>query len=63
MPETKNKTLEEIDLIFSQPTSVLVKQNIKNTMETVSDILHFRFSKIVSPPEGRKVSDDESAQA
>jgi MFS family permease len=26
MPETKNKTLEEIDIIFSQPTSQLVKE-------------------------------------
>ena len=52
MPETKNKTLEEIDLIFSQPTSKLVKQNLKNTAEMLSDLVHFRFGKIFSPVEG-----------
>jgi hypothetical protein len=60
MPETKNKTLEEIDLIFSQPTSVLVKQNLRNTMQAVSDIVHLRFGNLVAAPE-RKVSDDETA--
>lgn len=30
MPETKDKTLEEIDDIFSKPTGVLVKENITN---------------------------------
>lgn len=48
MPETKNKTLEEIDLIFSQPTSKLVKQNLKNTAETLSDLAHFRFGRVFS---------------
>jgi hypothetical protein len=37
MPETKDKTLEEIDLIFSQPTSKLVAQNWKNVKETTHD--------------------------
>ncbi|RMZ82008.1 hypothetical protein DV737_g2253, partial [Chaetothyriales sp. CBS 132003] len=49
MPETKNKTLEEIDLIFNQPTSQLVKQNLRNTTQTLSDLVHFRFSKVFSP--------------
>lgn len=31
MPETKNKTLEEIDLLFERPTSEIVKENIRNT--------------------------------
>ncbi|KIW16068.1 hypothetical protein PV08_06119 [Exophiala spinifera] len=51
MPETKNKTLEEIDLIFSQPTSELVKQNLRNTTSTLSDIAHFRFGKVFAPAE------------
>ncbi|KAG9793248.1 Myo-inositol transporter FST1 [Exophiala dermatitidis] len=51
MPETKNKTLEEIDLIFSQPTSELVKQNLKNIAATMSDLAHFRFRRVFSPVE------------
>jgi len=31
MPETKNKTLEEIDLLFERPTSEIVKENIRST--------------------------------
>ena len=46
MPETKDKTLEEIDLIFSQPTSKLVAQNWKNVKETTNDLLSFKFKKV-----------------
>jgi hypothetical protein len=46
MPETKDKTLEEIDLIFSQPTSKLVAQNWKNVKETTHDLLRFRLKKV-----------------
>lgn len=42
MPETKDKTLEEIDLIFSKPTSKLVKDNLKNTVQTLSMLMHGR---------------------
>ncbi|OAL34632.1 hypothetical protein AYO20_06049 [Fonsecaea nubica] len=51
MPETKNKTLEEIDLIFSQPTSQLVRENLRNVTRGMSDIAHFRFGNILSPAE------------
>jgi hypothetical protein len=54
MPETKNKTLEEIDLIFSQPTSQLVKQNMRNVVQGMSDIAHFRFGKLASSPAARE---------
>ncbi|KAF2717030.1 MFS sugar transporter-like protein [Polychaeton citri CBS 116435] len=46
MPETKNLTLEEIDLLFQQPTRKIVAQNLKGAMETTSDLLHFRFKKV-----------------
>lgn len=36
MPETKDKTLEEIDDIFEMPTRQLVKQNLKNLKDYVS---------------------------
>ena len=49
MPETKNKSLEEIDELFSRPTSEIVGQNVKNTMEVIQDLAHFRFRKVFYP--------------
>ncbi|PYH94259.1 MFS sugar transporter [Aspergillus ellipticus CBS 707.79] len=50
MPETKNKSLEEIDELFSRPTSAIVKENLKSTGEVINDLAHFRFKKVFSPP-------------
>lgn len=49
MPETKNKTLEEIDVLFSQPTGQLVRQNLKGVAESASDLVHFRWGKVFRP--------------
>lgn len=49
MPETKNKSLEEIDELFSKPTSVIVKQNLKQTSEVIHDLSRLRFRKVFSP--------------
>jgi hypothetical protein len=49
MPETKNKTLEEIDVIFSQPTSQLVKENLRSAMVTANEFVCFRWGKVFSP--------------
>lgn len=49
MPETKNKSLEEIDELFSKPTSVIVKQNVKNTVEVMRDLSRFRLKKVFRP--------------
>ncbi|KAJ5718306.1 hypothetical protein N7488_003952 [Penicillium malachiteum] len=49
MPETKNKSLEEIDELFSQPTSVIVKKNMKQTAQVIRDLAHFRLRKVFSP--------------
>lgn len=49
MPETKNKSLEEIDDLFSKPTSVVVRQNLKNTAQVIHDLAHFRLKKVFSP--------------
>ncbi|KAA8575880.1 hypothetical protein EYC84_004966 [Monilinia fructicola] len=49
MPETKNKTLEEIDVIFSQPTSELVKENLRSSLVTANDFVHGRWGKVFSP--------------
>ncbi|TVY39035.1 Arabinose-proton symporter [Lachnellula occidentalis] len=49
MPETKNKTLEEIDIIFSQPTGQLVRENLRSAMVTARDFACFRWGKVFSP--------------
>lgn len=46
MPETKDKTLEEIDQLFQMPTSQLVKMNAKSAWEVTDDLMHFRFKKV-----------------
>jgi hypothetical protein len=46
MPETKDKTLEDIDLLFRQPTRELVRENWNNSMQTASDLMHFRFRRV-----------------
>ena len=46
MPETKGKTLEEIDVLFEQPTYELVKQNLRNTLTGCNDMLHGRWGKV-----------------
>ena len=48
MPETKNKTLEEIDLIFSMPTGELVALNIRNTMRTWKALLRGRLGHAIA---------------
>jgi sugar porter (SP) family MFS transporter len=49
MPETKNKTLEEIDILFSQPTSQLVRENFRSVMVTAGDFCSGRWGKVFSP--------------
>jgi sugar porter (SP) family MFS transporter len=49
MPETKNKSLEEIDELFSKPTSVIVKQNVKNTVQVMRDLSRLRLRKVFVP--------------
>ncbi|KIW23824.1 uncharacterized protein PV07_11994 [Cladophialophora immunda] len=46
MPETHNKTLEEIDLVFQKPTIEIVKENARNSWETAKDLAHFRLRKV-----------------
>ncbi|CAG7918038.1 unnamed protein product [Penicillium olsonii] len=49
MPETKNKSLEEIDELFSLPTAVIVKRNIKQTAQIARDLSRLRLKKVFSP--------------
>ncbi|GAB7346584.1 hypothetical protein MBLNU457_5772t1 [Dothideomycetes sp. NU457] len=46
MPETKDKSLEEIDLIFEKPTMEIVRENMRNVKETTADLLAFRWKKV-----------------
>ncbi|KAF2712459.1 putative sugar transporter [Pleomassaria siparia CBS 279.74] len=48
MYETKNKTLEEIDLIFERPTRDIVKENMRNSMATIKDLGKGRFRKVAT---------------
>jgi hypothetical protein len=56
MPETKDKTLEEIDLVFSKPTGELVRENIASSKQTVSDIFHGRWRAVFLNPTPRRQS-------
>ncbi|GES62923.1 MFS sugar transporter [Aspergillus terreus] len=49
MPETKNKSLEEIDELFSRPTSSIVRENVKQTAGVIRDLSRFRLKKVFSP--------------
>ncbi|KAK3672022.1 hypothetical protein LTR78_007991 [Recurvomyces mirabilis] len=46
MPETKNLTLGEIDIVFSKPTKRLAQENISNVTKAASQIAHFRFKEL-----------------
>src|ERR1700744_608163 len=46
MPETKDKTLEEIDLVFSRPTMDIVRENIANTKQALRDFFSGRWKKV-----------------
>ncbi|KFX89388.1 hypothetical protein O988_08646 [Pseudogymnoascus sp. VKM F-3808] len=48
MPETKDMTLEEIEVVFSKPSKELMRENIANSTRTMSHILHLRFSEAFS---------------
>jgi MFS family permease len=46
MPETKNKTLEEIDLVFERPTMDIVRENWAGAKETTVDFFCGRWHKV-----------------
>ncbi|GJD07056.1 Inositol transporter 1 [Galdieria sulphuraria] len=46
MPETKDKTLEEIDALFSMSMPALAKHNWNNAKKTTNDLLHFRLKEV-----------------
>lgn len=46
MPETKDKTLEEINLIFERPTMDIVRENAASALQNTKDLCAFRFKKV-----------------
>jgi sugar porter (SP) family MFS transporter len=46
MPETKDKTLEEIDQLFHKPTRQVVRENMVSSWEVTNDLMHLRFRKV-----------------
>lgn len=57
MPETKDRTLEEIDLIFQRPTREIVAENVKNTTQAMGDFFMGRWgSKTEAAPQSEKAA-------
>ncbi|KAK7511856.1 uncharacterized protein IWZ02DRAFT_97528 [Phyllosticta citriasiana] len=59
MPETKDKTLEEIDIIFQKPTREIVAENWANVKQTTADLLAFRWGKVFTFKSPRQNMGDE----
>ncbi|OLN95570.1 Inositol transporter 1 [Colletotrichum chlorophyti] len=57
MPETKDKTLEDIDLLFEKPTREIVAENMKNIVQGCSNICRGRWGS--SAPSNRELEVDE----
>lgn len=60
MPETKGKTLEEIDFIFRKPVSQIVRENVRSSTKTTKYLLSFQWGKVFNGPEtrGNSLSDN-----
>lgn len=43
MPETKDKTLEEIDMLFKRPTSEIVAENVRGLRQSLGDFFNGRW--------------------
>lgn len=54
MPETKDKTLEEIDEVFERPTMSIVRENWAGIKENVSNICHGRIGEVFSQQTKRR---------
>ncbi|GJD09599.1 Inositol transporter 1 [Galdieria sulphuraria] len=46
MPETKDKTLEELNAVFERETMDIFHENVQKVKETWSDLMHCRFGNI-----------------
>ncbi|CAJ2507800.1 Uu.00g089860.m01.CDS01 [Anthostomella pinea] len=57
MPETKDLTLEEIDLIFEKPTREIVAENTRNMKQGLSDFFAGRWGR---KPENRAIRPEKT---
>lgn len=60
MYETKDKTLEEIDLLFQRPTMDIVRENTQGAKQVLGDLMHGRFRKTFLQFEKRRGSLSET---
>ncbi|KAL4799481.1 general substrate transporter [Aspergillus venezuelensis] len=60
MPETKDKTLEEIEEVFNRPTSEIVAENWAGVKENCKDLARLRFRKVFQQSTKRRVSLSEA---
>ncbi|RCI15934.1 hypothetical protein L249_2525 [Ophiocordyceps polyrhachis-furcata BCC 54312] len=56
MPETKNKTLEEIETVLSRPTKDVVGENLAGVKENLRHLANGRFRKVLLPPAERALN-------
>ena len=49
MPETKDKTLEEINAVFERPTRDIVRENLAGIKENVANLCTGNFGKVFIP--------------
>ena len=61
MPETKDKTLEEIDVLFQRPTGELVAENIRNITRSISNFFAGRWGKSTETSTDQTVADEKPA--
>ena len=59
MPETKNKSLEEIDFIFRRPTMDIVRENMANARKTTAALFALRWGEVFYAPPPVPVLNDE----
>lgn len=56
MPETKDKTLEEIDEVFERPTWTIVQENWAGIKENISNLCHGRFKVVFTQQTKRRAN-------
>ncbi|KAL4930257.1 putative MFS sugar transporter [Aspergillus undulatus] len=60
MPETKDKTLEEIEEVFSRPTREVVAENWAGVKQNCKDLCRLRFKKVFQQSTKRRLSVHEA---
>ncbi|CAK7268628.1 fructose symporter [Sporothrix epigloea] len=66
MPETKDKTLEEIDAVFEKPTMMIVRENWASIKDNTTKLCSGRFKEVFAKQTRRRVTlhdADNSIQA